>query len=214
MVRTPALAKEPRQTPTSVAPFDVRQGDVKYRIEPLFEYELDGLVVSRRRHDGDRMLHRIWGDHLNVADLCVVWGDNANRLDLAKFDFDSGEFTCFYRTRDEAAWRAFRSDEISNNHLLADDPGLRAQIENVEVGDQVKVRGYLVRYSNAQGFSRGTSTVRTDTGNGACETVFVERFAVTRAASSPWRLAEKLSLGGLVLSALFWLIGVGRGTLK
>ena len=182
-------------------PFDVHFDGSDYRVRPEYAYELEGLVVSFRHHDGKSRMHRLADDHLNMLDVCVVWGDNANRLDLAKFDFDSGEFTCFYRTRDEAAWRAFRPDEISNNHLLSDDPGVRAQIENVEVGDQVKVRGYLVRYSNAQGFNRGTSTVRTDTGNGACETIFVERFAVTRAASSPWRLAEKLSLGGLVTFA-------------
>ena len=28
------------------------------------------------------MLHRLWNDHLNVADLCVIWGNNARELEL------------------------------------------------------------------------------------------------------------------------------------
>jgi hypothetical protein len=211
IVRTPAIAQEPQQTPTELSPFSVHQGDVEYRIEPLFAYRLNGLVVSRRQHDGDRMLHRLWGDHLNVADICVVWGTNAAAVDLDAFDFSSGEFTCYYRTRDDVAWRAFRQDQISNNHLLSDDVAIRDAIARVEVGDQIAFSGYLARYSNAQGFNRGTSTARTDTGNGACETVFVKSFAITNPAQSVWRTLEQASLGGLVLSALAWLIGVGRG---
>src|SRR5262245_59170030 len=92
IMRTPSIAKEPQQTATELVPFTVRQGDVEYRIEPVFAYQLSGLVVSRRQHDGDRMLHRLWGDHLNVADICVVWGSNATTIDLSAFDFSSGEF--------------------------------------------------------------------------------------------------------------------------
>ena len=92
-------------------------------------YALDGMVVSYRIHDGDYLLHRLWNDHLNVADLCVVWGDDAGRVDLHAFEFANGEFTCTFQTRSEKDWRAFRLDQISNNHLLTADPALRARIE-------------------------------------------------------------------------------------
>ena len=70
-----ALALDPKQKKISQAPFTVSESGVDYRVEPLFDYELYGLVVSKRNHDGNRMLHRLWNDHLNVADLCVVWGN-------------------------------------------------------------------------------------------------------------------------------------------
>ena len=49
-----------------------------YRIDPLYTYDLHGLVVSR--HDSTSWtdyLHRESNDHLNVVDLCVIWGRNA-----------------------------------------------------------------------------------------------------------------------------------------
>jgi len=213
IVPLPELEREPRQSPTEAAPFAVNKGGIEYRVQPLYDYELDGLVVSWAPHSGDSMLHRLWGDHLNVADLCVVWGHNANGVDLQRFHFENGQFTCFFRTRDEAAWRSFRLAQVSNNHLLTDDAWLEDKIGSVEVGDQIRLRGYLARYSNTDGFDRGTSTTRDDTGNGACETIWVTAFDVTRAAASTWRTLEDLALAGLLLSAGVWFVGVLRGWL-
>ena len=82
---------------------------------------------------------------------------------------------------------------------------------DVAVGDQVHFEGYLASYSNGNGFHRGTSTTRTDTGNGACETVYVTEFDVTSAAPRGWRRLETLALWGAIASALGWLVGVLRG---
>lgn len=203
------LAEEPEQFAIEEPAFETEQGGVRYRVEPLYRYRLQGLVVSRRAHDGDRMLHRRWNDHLNVADVCVVWGDAAT-ADLSAFEFWSGQFTCFFRTDDGAAWRAFRPDQLANNHLLADRAYLREQIAGVAVGDQIRLEGYLARYSNDSGFERGTSTTRTDTGNGACETIYVTRFDVLQSSPSLWPAVQGLAGFGLLGSMLAWLVAALR----
>ena len=48
----PAIAEDPRQSPTRARPFSVRYNDVGYTVEPEYEYELVGMVVSYRHHDG------------------------------------------------------------------------------------------------------------------------------------------------------------------
>lgn len=207
----PELAAQPIQTPTSREPFAVRLNDVSYDIAPQFDYDLHGLVVSYQHHDGERMLHRLWNDHLNIADLCVVWGSNANNLDLNAFDFWNGQFTCFFRTRDDAAWRSFDKTGISNNHLITDDGYLRDLIDNVQVGDQIRLQGWLATYSNANGFHRGTSTTRTDEGNGACETIYVTRFDILSSMANGWRSVFSAAGFGLVATGLFWFIAVMRG---
>lgn len=206
----PALANEPEQSPVTKAPFAVEQGGVSYRVEPLYRYRLYGLVVSRRTHDGDRMLHGRWNDHLNVADLCVVWGANA-AADLSHFDFWNGQFTCFFNTGDAASWARFRPDQLGNNHLLADTADLRARIAAVRVGDQVEIAGYLASYGNDHGFRRGTSTTRTDTGNGACETIYVTALDVLRPSPAIWPRLQSLSAIGLGASFILWLLAALRG---
>lgn len=207
----PALHDAPDQQPADREPFSVRLNDVDYRIEPLYDYELHGLVVSYQHHDGDRMLHRLWNDHLNIADLCVVWGRNASDLDLNAFDFWNGQFTCFFRTRDSDAWRRFDSAAISNNHLITEDGYLRDRIEAVRIGDQIHLKGWLASYSNADGFNRGTSTTRTDTGNGACETIYVTSFEILSSMANAWRSVFDVALFGFLAGGGFWLLAVMRG---
>ena len=208
------LANPPRQTATEEDAFTVSLKGVDYQIEPLYDYELYGVVVSFQHHNGERMLHEDWNDHLNVADLCVVWGANTQALDLNAFKFWNGQFTCFFRTRDQAAWRQFDPTALSNNHLLADDAYLRRRIENVRVGDQSRLRGQLASYSHAGGFQRGTSTSRTDTGNGACETIYVNDFAILSSMDNPWRGALTFGWVTLGLSAGIWLFGIAGGSLR
>ena len=185
------LLEEPEQIKVRETPFETSVGGVTYRIEPLFTYELQGLVVSK--HDSDTWwdyLHREWNDHLNVVDLCVIWGNNAKSGAYRDIAFSSGQFTCNFSAPSAEAFAAFDMAAISNNHLLTDDPLVAKKMHSVRIGDQVRFRGWLAEYShnhNGQPFRRGTSTVRNDTGNGACETIYVKDFEIIRRGGGPWR---------------------------
>ena len=190
---------EPRQTTTRTRPFDAVFNGVDYLVEPEYEYDLAGMVVSYRHHDGNSRMHFLANDHLNMLDVCVIWGDSATSKLLHKIDFWNGIFTCNVFTRDSAAWETFSMEQLSNNHLISDDEAVRRQVKDIGIGDQIRVRGYLASYSSEQGGKRGTSTTRTDTGNGACETLFVEQFEIIQPAISFWRISMWLSLAILTV---------------
>ena len=194
----PEVLAEPSQGATRTRPFDAAFNGVDYLVEPQYEYDLAGMVVSFRHHDGNSRMHFRANDHLNMMDVCVVWGDTATSRLLNKIKFWNGIFTCNFQTRDQAAWDAFSIYQISNNHLISADEFIRDQVKDIRVGDQIRVRGYLASYSNENGGKRGTSTTRMDTGDGACETVFVEKFEIIAAATSYWRIAMWASLAILV----------------
>jgi len=196
-----AVNNEPAQTATRERPFEVSFNDVEYLVEPEFEYDITGMIVSYRHHDNNSRMHRLANDHLNMLDVCVVWGDNTTS-DLRKIDFWNGIFTCNVFTRDQQAWGSFDMNQLSNNHLISDDDNIRDRVRGINVGDQIRVRGYLASYSSARGGKRGTSTTRTDTGDGACETVYVKRFEIVRAATSYWRISMYISLS-LLVAGLF-----------
>lgn len=196
----------PQQEHVEHAPISLDKDGTRYTINPLFSYTLRGLVVSY--HDSQSWLdymHGAWGDTLNVRDLCVVWGDNVKNGLYHKFSFKSGDFTCFYKTTDQQAWDAFRQDQISNNHLLAGTATLQEKIAHAEHGDQIAFQGFLASYSHGENFKRGTSTRRDDTGNGACETVFVTDFTMLHKANTLWRRAWDISVFGAGITLLAWL---------
>jgi len=191
-----ALAQEPQQSPVKQARQTVKFHDLRFMVQPRFRYELAGLVVSKRVHQADYKgsLHGLSEDYLNVADLCVVWGETANPEILQHFDFSNGQFTCNYQTRDEQAWQAFNPNQLSNNHVLAVNESVRQTLSEAEIGDQIRIRGYLADYTNPKGYLRTTSTTRTDTGNGACETIWVEEASIIGTMQSSWRITLWLSL--------------------
>jgi hypothetical protein len=62
----------------------------------------------------------------------------------------------------------------------------------------VRIRGYLAKYGHDQGFERGTSTIRTDTGNGACETIFITDYEIIASYGGPWPTINTVSAYGLL----------------
>ena len=143
---------------------------------------------------------------MNVNDLCVIWGTNAQRGSYQDIQFSSGQFVCNFQTSSREAFEAFDQAAISNNHMLADDKYLAKKLRSVRIGDQIHFRGYLAEYSHNHGFAfkRGTSTVRTDTGNGACETVFVTDVRILSSANVGWRRLVWSAGIVLLLSLIGW----------
>jgi len=186
----PQLYQEPLQSKTNIEPFEVEKGGITYTINPLFEYELWGMIVSENYSKSwFDYYHKKWNDHINIKDLCVIWGDNVKTEIYKKIEFSSGSWTCYYKFRpdtDRNDWTYFKGDAFSNNHLLSDNEKINETIIKAGKGDQIYLKGYLASYSHSGGFERGTSVARDDTGNGACETVFVTDFQIIKKAESSW----------------------------
>ncbi len=198
--------EEPRQTPTASPPFQIKTQGILYTIEPLFDYELDGVVVSLHDSDAFSDIYHFkdWQDFINIRDLCVVWGSNVASGIFRDMTYQNTTWTCWISTADAETAQRFAWDQLSNNHLLAHKPLLQKAIKSAEIGDHVHLSGQLARYSHAGGFQRGTSITRTDTGNGACETIYIKDFRITRKANTGWRLLYRVSLA-ITLAALLGL---------
>lgn len=202
----PELTTEPKQTTTNKGTFTTTFNDDLFTIIPKYEYELFGLVVSYRLHDSEhgQMIHAMNKDHINVADYCVVWGQSADGKLLSEFEFSNGQFTCNWQTHSRTAWQQFNQNQISNNHLLAVNSSIRETLDQVKIGDQIHIKGQLAHYTNPLGYERGSSVVRTDSGNGACETIWVEEVNILSKMNSLWRNMLWLSLGMLALTTYIY----------
>jgi hypothetical protein len=202
-----SLLEEPVQVLAHQQPIESTVGGITYKIQPLYTYDLYGVVVSK--HDSDTWwdyIHKAWNDNLNVADLCVVWGNNVRNGSYENISFSSGQFVCNFSTSSNEAFAAFDQTAISNNHLITADSHIASKVRSVRLGDQVHFRGYLAEYSHHHGFpfKRGTSIVRTDKGNGACETVYVEEFEILQRGGEPWHLIVKVALFLLIAGVVGW----------
>jgi hypothetical protein len=121
--------------------------------------------------------------------------------------FENTSWTCWIEADDRGSWDRFDETELSNNHLLSVDPRISETILGTKPGDQIRLRGVLAEYSNLDNsFKRGSSTSRTDRGNGACETIYVDDFQIVKEANGPWRRLYTLSRYATYLSLIVFVV--------
>lgn len=203
------LLQHPVQTAVEMAPFQIEAGEIVYTITPLHTYELYGLVVSHHNCGTwwDIYHHGRWKDFINVKDLCVLWGSNVEAEVYHDMRFTSDSWTCTYYWPNAEVESRFDHASLSNNHLLSHDESVTRSLLRTSPGDQIYLRGYLAEYSHSNGkFYRRTSTNRTDTGNGACETIFIEDYEILKTGNPLWQTIFRISKYVILLSLLIIIV--------
>lgn len=187
--------EEPLQTATDREPFTIDANGLSYTIKPKYEYELQGIVVSFSNADGFTNIwhHKRWHDFINVRDICVIWGENVESGVYKQMKFDSDSWTCWAYWPNQEVGKIFSMYKLSNNHIVTDDDAIKAALMQAEPGDHIRFTGVLAEYVNhAGGYTRGTSITRNDTGQGACETIYLDDFEIVKKANPKLRRFAKL----------------------
>ena len=137
--------RDPIQTPTRKDSFTTRVNGETYIIKPLYDYELDGVIVSYHNADdvNDIWHHARWRDFINLRDLCVVWGKNVESEVYLDMEFHNDSWTCWFSWPNAEVRKRFQMDQISNNHVLIDDELVKTKLMQSEPGDQIWLKGYL-----------------------------------------------------------------------
>ena len=114
-------------------------------------------------------------DRLAPIDVVFGWGKMSDESVLARIVFSqSGRF---YFWRYEGAPPIPRREiEVSsaNMHLIPATDAVEKRLARVRPGNVVTLRGYLVQVTRYDGFVWRSSLTREDSGNGACELIWVE----------------------------------------
>lgn len=201
-----AMLNDPIQKPTRARPFDFDYRGEQYLVEPAADYELWGVVVTHNNITGMTDITHTQ-DSVDIKDICVVWGNNIKSNDYREVSYSSGDFTCFFSYGRRLR---FYHNELSNNHLLSDDEQVRNVIRDVEIGDQVHLKGMLVNYAWASrpGWQRNSSTTREDTGKRACEVVYVDKFEILKSSNATANTIFAVSAWLLLLSIVLKLASI------
>ena len=203
------LLEPPLQTATDRRPFTVAVRDQAYLITPRKDYVLTGVVVSSSNADALQNIwhHKSWKDFLNLRDLCVIWGENVTSGVYREMRFRNDSWTCWAYWPSAEVRSRFQMDALSNNHLLTDDPTLKSALMAARRGDQIRLSGVLAEYTNlGNGSFRGTSLTRDDTGDGACETIYLDAFEIVRVANVRERRLFDVAVWGAALGGIGFLI--------
>lgn len=147
-------------------------------LEILYEYTLEGLVVITEDYSDNNQPWNVF----SPKDLTLVWGKVAQYNKEIDFDWKHSNRHSYHKLDPYVVEKYFGgsiylNSEVSNNHVIPADDRVRKEIDMVRRGDHIIIEGYLV---NAEFFKGNvpygkweSSVTRYDTGDGACEVIYV-----------------------------------------
>jgi len=157
---------DPEQTTLEAATaFDAAGG---YRIQPLASFSLTARVLSREDYHLDRLAELV------PTDLALGWGPMSDSAVLKDIDISQGGRFYFWSTRSFPIPRRDIEIHSANMHLIPADAAVRRELRRVRTGSIVHFDGELVEVAARDGWHMRSSLTRDDTGDGACELVWVE----------------------------------------
>lgn len=195
------LFNQPLQQGTTRDTFYYTYKGQSITVTPVADYTISGVIVSHNDPKDWWRFDLVHDDRsLDTRDICLVWGSNLKHDDYRRAHFHSDDWMCNWQYGSDVHY--LMDNEISNNHLITDSDAIRDIINHLQIGDQITIRGMLANYSEERwdGQFRTTSLTREDTGNGACEIIFVRDIVVLHSYNGRWARLKEICFWGLIVS--------------
>lgn len=153
------ILKEPETVYISVDEVDIP-------IVLLADYTIEGVIKSKKEYSD-------YSSQISQFDVALAWGSLNEKEVYSHINYSqSGRWYYYNFDKDVTVSSSYIAEHSANVHLINQDLLVLKKIENLNMNDHVKLVGYLVNVN----FDNGTwksSLTRTDTGNGACEIMYV-----------------------------------------
>jgi len=142
-----------------------------YRITPLQPFSIEARVLGREDYHFDA------GAAVSPTDLALGWGPMADPQVLASISIRQSNR--WYHWQVESFPIPRREIEIhsANMHMIPANAAVAATLADVREGQRIRLSGQLVRVDGENGFTWSSSLSREDTGNGACELIWIEQLS-------------------------------------
>jgi hypothetical protein len=163
------ISSEPQQTATVDEP--IARGD--FNLKPLAHFALDARVLHGKVYRWDRQAALV------PVDLALGWGPMSDQrvLDQLKIT-QSMRFYWYEWTNQPPIPQEQIISHSTNLHVIPSTREIESRCKSLRAGALVHLSGDLVE-ATAPGFGAWRSSLsRTDTGNGACELMWVTELSI------------------------------------
>jgi len=116
---------------------------------------------------------------LSPTDLALGWGNMSDERILEQIKISQSGRFYFWRVDSFPIPRHEIETSSANMHLIPANESVKSTIKNIRPGDLVEMSGSLVNVTANKGdWHWSSSLTRNDTGNGACELVWVKSLRI------------------------------------
>ena len=171
-------SKHPLQINLSEANVITKQGKKgTISFYPVAEYSISAEVKSATNYTSDLQSEFI------PTDLALAWGDLVDqKLGKGITYSQSGRWYFYVWDSTYPGDPLYIKSHSSNHHIVPADDVIKEAVLKIKKGQKVKIDGYLInvdyRFTSGESFYQNSSMTREDTGDGACELVYVTKLQV------------------------------------
>lgn len=144
-----------------------------YSITPLETFAIEARVLSAEHYSFGREAD------LSPVDLALGWGKMSDEAILKDIKISQSNRFYYWRVDAFPIPRREIETQSANMHMIPADDSIASKLKSIKTGQVVKIKGFLVRADAPDGWHWSSSLTREDTGNGACEVVFVKEITVS-----------------------------------
>jgi hypothetical protein len=141
-------------------------------LTPMATFQIEARVLSTQRYRSGRE------SDLSPLDLTLGWGPMSDETNLEKIDIRQSARFYFWKTDRFPIPRKDIETHSANMHMIPSNDRVESLLKQIKPGETVTITGKLVNVEAADGWRWRTSLTRNDTGNGACEIVYVEKVEI------------------------------------
>ncbi len=143
-----------------------------YSITPLRKFSIKAKILSKRNYSFGR------GSDLSPVDLALGWGKMSDESILDFIDISQSSRWYRWKTNNFPIPRKEIETNSANMHLIPSNKSVETLIKRSREGDIIELVGKLVKVKAKDGWHWTSSLTRDDTGNQACELIWVEIFKI------------------------------------
>ena len=154
---------------TEIEAFEFRN----YRLTPLADFEVNARVLSTKAYKRGREAD------LSPVDLALGWGRMSDEAVIDQISIRQLNRFYLWRAKQLPIPQREIETHSANMHIIPSNRQIERELKRIRKGDLVTFSGKLVHVDASDGWRWTSSLTRTDTGNGACELIFVESFEIT-----------------------------------
>lgn len=143
-----------------------------FQVQPLASFDITARVLSKERYFFGRE------SKLSQIDFALGWGAMSDSAVLESIDISQGGRRYRWWARQLPIPKNEIISSSANMHMIPADNALKRQLLRIKKGDVVRIEGYLVRVGANDGWHWQSSLSRADSGDGACEVIFVHELHV------------------------------------
>tara|TARA_R110000868_G_scaffold105277_3_gene289561 strand:- start:8559 stop:9080 length:522 start_codon:yes stop_codon:yes gene_type:complete len=164
----PAPNSVPPRTPLTSSSWRVAE----HTVSTLQPFQLEARILAREDYYLDR------GAQLSPTDLALGWGPMADPEVLRHISISQRNRWYFWRAEPLPIERRQIETHSANMHLIPANPAVASILAQLKAGQHIRLSGQLVKVEGDDGYNWVSSLSREDTGDGACELIWVEQLAV------------------------------------